>query len=85
MALSLLYGLTLTSVHDWKNHSIDYMDICWQKYVSVFKFAVYICHSFSSKEQVCFNYMAAVTVHRGLGTQENEAVTVSTFSTIYLS
>ena len=30
-ALSLLYGPTLTSVHDhWKNHSFDYMDICWQ-------------------------------------------------------
>ena len=28
-ALSLLYGPTLTSVHDyWKNHSCDYMDLC---------------------------------------------------------
>ena len=28
--LSLLYGLTLTSIHDsWKNHSIDSMDLCW--------------------------------------------------------
>ena len=26
MALSLLYGLTLRSIHDyWKNHSFDYM------------------------------------------------------------
>ena len=32
--LSLLYGLTLTSVHDyWKNHSFDYTDFCWQNYV----------------------------------------------------
>ena len=30
-ALSLLYGLTLTSIRDyWKNHSFDYMDLCWQ-------------------------------------------------------
>ena len=30
LALSLLYGPTLTSVHDyWKNHSFDYMDLCW--------------------------------------------------------
>ena len=30
-ALSLLYGPTLTSVHDyWKNHSFDYMDLCRQ-------------------------------------------------------
>ena len=29
--LSLLYGPTLTSVHDyWRNHSFDYMDLCWQ-------------------------------------------------------
>ena len=33
-ALSLLYGTALTSVHDyWKNHSFDYMDICWQSQV----------------------------------------------------
>ena len=31
-ALSLLYGPTLTSVHDyWKNHSFDYMDLCQQR------------------------------------------------------
>ena len=29
LVLSLLYGPTLTSVHDsWKNHSLDYMDFC---------------------------------------------------------
>ena len=31
LALSL-HGPTLTSIHDcWKNHSFDYMDLCWQK------------------------------------------------------
>ena len=30
--LSLLYGPTLTSEHDyWKNHSFNYMDLCWQR------------------------------------------------------
>ena len=29
--LSLLYGSSLISIHDyWKNHSFDYMDLCWQ-------------------------------------------------------
>ena len=29
LALSFLYGPTLTSIHDyWKNHSFDYMDLC---------------------------------------------------------
>ena len=37
LALSLLYGPTLTFVHDyWKNHSFDYTDFCWQSDVSGF-------------------------------------------------
>ena len=36
-ALSLLYGPTLTSIHNyWKNHSFDYMDLCQQSDVSAF-------------------------------------------------
>ena len=32
-----LYGPTLTSVHDyWKNHSFDYMDLCWHGDISAF-------------------------------------------------
>ena len=37
LALSLLYGPTCTSIHDyWENHSSDYTDFCWQSDVSVF-------------------------------------------------
>ena len=37
LALSLLYGPALTSVHDyWKNYSFDYTDLCWQSDVSAF-------------------------------------------------
>ena len=36
-SLSLLYSPTLTSVYDcWKNHSFDYMNLCWQSDVSAF-------------------------------------------------
>ena len=36
-ALSLLYGPALTSAHShWKNHSFDYMDLCWQSNISAF-------------------------------------------------
>ena len=36
-ALWLLYGSTLTSIHDyWKNHSFDQMDLCQQSNVSAF-------------------------------------------------
>ena len=35
--LNLLYCPTLTSIHDyWKNHSIDYTDLCRQSNVSAF-------------------------------------------------
>ena len=35
--LSFLYSPTLTSIHDhWKNHSLDYSDLCWQSNVSSF-------------------------------------------------
>ena len=37
LVLSFLYCLTLTSIHDhWKNHSLDWMDHCWQSNVSAF-------------------------------------------------
>ena len=40
-AHSLLYGPTLTSVHDyWKNHSFYYTDLCKQSNVSAFYYAV---------------------------------------------
>ena len=36
-ALSFLYGPTLTSIHNyWKNHSFDYIHLCWQSNVSAF-------------------------------------------------
>ena len=35
--LRLLYGPTLTSIHDyWKDHSLDYMDLCWQSDIFAF-------------------------------------------------
>ena len=35
--LSLLHSPTLTSIHDyWKNHSLDYTDVCCQSSISAF-------------------------------------------------
>ena len=37
LALSFLYSPTLTSMLDyWKNHSFDWMDLCWKSNVSAF-------------------------------------------------
>ena len=41
LVLSLLHSPTLTSTHDhWKNHSLDYTDLCWQSNVSAFEYAI---------------------------------------------
>ena len=40
-ALSFLHSPTLTYIHDhWKNHGLDYMDLCCQSNVFAFKYAV---------------------------------------------
>ena len=37
LVLSFLYSPTLTSIHDyWKNHNLDWTDLCWQSNVSAF-------------------------------------------------
>ena len=37
LVLSLLYNPTIIYIHDyWKNHSFDYMNLCWQSYFSTF-------------------------------------------------
>ena len=57
--LSLLYGPTLTSIHDYrKNRSFDYMDL-----YTLLRFVI----AFSSKEQASFNFMAAVTICSDFG------------------
>ena len=73
LVLSLLYGPTLTSIHDnWRNHSFDCIDLSWQSDVSAFEHVVYVCHSFPSREQSSFNFMAAIIVHIDLGVQKNK-------------
>ena len=51
LALSFLYNPTLTSIHDhWKNHSLDWMDLCWQSNVSDFQYTACVGHNFPSRE-----------------------------------
>ena len=56
------------------------MDLYQQSDVSALKYAVYVCHSFPSKEQATFNFMATVTIHSDSGAQVKKSVTASTFS-----
>ena len=51
LALSFLHSPTLTSIHDyWKNHSLNYMDLCWQSNLSAFEYAIWVGHNIPSKE-----------------------------------
>ena len=42
-----------------------------QHNASAFWISVYVCHNFPSKEQVSFNFLAAVTIHSDFEAQEN--------------
>ena len=79
--LSLLYGPTLTYLHDyWKNHHFDYVDFCQPSDVWLFNM---LSRCFS-KEQVSFNLVAAVTLHSDFGAQENKICHCFHFFPIYL-
>ena len=53
------------------------MELCWQSNVSAFEYAIYIGHNFPSKEQVSFNFMAAIPICNDFGAQKIKAATVS--------
>ena len=83
--LSFLYGLTLTTMHDFcKSYIFDYMDICWQSNGSAFEYTVSVGHNFSSKEQAYFNFMAAFTIHSDFGAQEMKSVSAEKPSKILI-
>ena len=54
------------------------------KWCLCFLFVVWVCHSFSSKEQASFNFMAAVTICSNFWAQENEICHCFHFFFIYL-
>ena len=47
-------------------------------------FRVRVCHSFSSKEQASFNFIAAITILSDFGAQENKVCHCFHFSPFYL-
>ena len=56
--LSLLYGPTLTPIHNYrKNHSFDYMDLCRQSDVSTFQYAICVCHSFPRSKHFLISWL----------------------------
>ena len=58
LALSLPHSPTLTSIHDhWKNHSLDWTNLCWQSNVFAFEYAIYVGHNFPSKECLLISWL----------------------------
>ena len=48
-ALSLFYRPDLTSIYDyWKNHSFDYMDLCWKCFLFIYLFYLFFLRFFIS-------------------------------------
>ena len=50
-----------------KTVALMYMGLCQQNYVFAFKYIVYFCHDFPSKEQASSNFMATVTTRSDFG------------------
>ena len=72
--LSLLYGPTLTSVHDyWKNHVALTIHTFVSNVMSLFfNMLLRFVIAFLPRSKCLLNFMAAVTVHSDFGAQENK-------------
>ena len=75
--LSLLYGPTLTSIHDYcKNNTVKTIDLTRQTFVS--KVMSLLFNTLSSfiiaflPRSKCLNFMATVTIQSDFGAQENK-------------
>ena len=56
--------IQLSQVCDhWKDHSLDYTDLCRQSNVSALQHNVWVYHSFPVKKQMSSDFMAAVTIY----------------------
>ena len=85
MAFCLLYGLSLTTLHDhWGDYGLDSTDLCRQSNVSAFQHAVQVCHRFPAKKQLSSDCMAAVTVLSDSGAHQEEVCHYSHLSPFYL-
>ena len=62
-ALSLLYGQTLTFIHNYrKNHSFNYMDLCWKSDAFVFNTLSSFVITFLPGIKLSSNFTATVTI-----------------------
>ena len=81
IALSLVYGPTLTSVHDyWKKSQLRLLDLCQQRNVSAFEYTVHVVIAFLPKSKLLLiSWMQSLSAVI-LEPKKIKSVTVSTFS-----
>ena len=78
------YGPTLTSMYNyWKNHSFDYMDVCWQSDVSAFnKLSNFVIALLPRNNYLLILWLQSPSAL--ILEPKNRNLTVSTFFPIYL-
>ena len=80
LGFCLHYSPALTTLYDhWEDHTLDYMDLCWQNNVSAFQHTVYVCHSFPIEKQSSISWLQSPSAVI-LKTKKKKSVTASTFS-----
>jgi len=80
--LSLLYGPTLTFIHDyWKNHIFDNMDLCQQSDICVFNMLSRIVIDFlPRRKHLLISWLLSPAVTVPLEPKKIKSVTVSIVS-----
>ena len=80
-ALNLLYGPTLTSLHDyWKNHSFDYIDLCRQSESLLFNTLSRFVRAFFPRSKYSWLQSSSTVI---LEPKKIKSVTVSTFPLLF--
>ena len=67
-----LLFLWSSSHNHWKDHSLDYANLCRQSNISAFQHTVWVCNGFPAKKQSSSHFMVAVTIHSDFEAQEEE-------------
>ena len=85
-ALSLLYGPTLTCVHDyWKNHSFTIWTFVGKVMCLLFNMMFRFITAFLPRSKVFLNFMAVILDYSDFGAQENRICHCFHFFPFYLS
>ena len=86
LALSLLYGPTLTSRHDyWRNHSFNYTDLCWQSDVLLFNMPSRFVTTFLPKTKCLLMLLLQTLFYSDFGAQGDKVCHCFHFFPIYVS